>query len=308
MAGVREAGRGGGGAYAWGRDLDEQRVSMAGLHRWRVARAGQVACRRPVAGDLIVGGWDSASVKLRIGTWNLEYAAGAEKNAARRARLRAEDADVWILTETHDDVDLSASHTAVCSTQRPTGRAGGRWTVIWTRWPVVERLAAEDRERTVAAMLESPVGPLIVYGTVLPWHSDPGPDAMSPAKAWTEQDRVLRLQLAEWARLGERFPGVPLVVAGDLNMNLGGPHYYGTARGRRALREGLAGVGLACATETECVPAGALRHPHIDHVVVPAAWLPRSRVLSAWEGTTARGMRLSDHSGLVVEVDVTGMR
>jgi len=38
----------------------------------------------------------------------------------------------------------------------------------------------------------------------------------------------------QWRRLREQFPDLPIVVAGDLNMNLGGQHYYGTARGRRA--------------------------------------------------------------------------
>ncbi len=237
---------------------------------------------------------------LRLGTWNLEYAAGAAKNVARLARLRAEDADVWVLTETHDQLDLAATHVPVSTVQRPTGRTGGRWATIWTRWPVLERLPVEDPLRTVAALLESPVGPLVVYGTVLPWGTDPGPTGK--ARGWSEMDRVLPLQVGEWRRLRERFPDAPLVVAGDLNMNLGGKHYYGTASCRKVLREGLADVGLACATETDRVPAGALRHPHIDHVVVPSAWVPRSRVVSAWEGTTADGARLSDHSGLVLEV------
>lgn len=239
---------------------------------------------------------------LRIGTWNVEYAAAATKNAARLARLRAEDADVWVLTETHDDLDLSRTHTPVRSVQRPTGRAGGRWTTVWSRGPVLQRLDVDDPIRTVAALVESAAGRLVVYGTVLPWHADLGPDPARPAKAWTEQDRVLPRQIAEWRRLGERYPGLPLVVAGDLNMNLGGKHHYGTARGRARLREGLAELGLVCATETERLPEGWLRYPPIDHVLVPAAWGPRTRVVSAWEGTTAAGVRLSDHSGLVVEV------
>lgn len=239
---------------------------------------------------------------LRIGTWNLEYAAGALKNAERLATINAEDADVWVLTETHDDIDLSHTHTPIRSEQRPTGRAGQRWTTVWSRWPAHERFEVEDPLRTVAAVLGTPTGSLIVYGTVLPWHSDLGPDPGNPAKAWKEQDRVLSMQIAEWRRLSERFPGLPLVIAGDLNMNLGGKHHYGTARGRTQLRDGLAELGLMCATETDRLPAGSLRYPPIDHVLVPAAWGPRTRVVSAWEGTTAAGVRLSDHSGLVVEV------
>lgn len=176
---------------------------------------------------------------LRIGTWNVQYAAGRERNALRTERLRREPADVWILTETHDDLDLSSSHSAVSTVQRPTGRAGGRWTTIWTRWPVLEVL-----------------------------------------------------------------PDAALVVAGDLNMSLGGKHYYGTKRGRAALQQGLAELGLACATEWARLPSGLLTHSPIDHVVVPANWLPRTTVVDAWEGTDPAGQKLSDHSGLLVEVEL----
>jgi len=164
-----------------------------------------------------------------------------------------------------------------------------------------ERLHVDDPFRTVAAVLNSPVGPLVAFGTVLPWHSDAGHLRANPMKQWAEQDRVLPLQVAEWRRLRQNFPDLPLVVAGDLNMNLGGKHYYGTARGRQTLRDGLAELGLVCVTETARIPAGALRNPPIDHVLVPDAWGPTSRVVGAWEGKTDDGLRLSDHSGLVVE-------
>ena len=238
---------------------------------------------------------------MRFGTWNVEYAAGVERNALRLELLKRQEADVWVLTETHDDLDLSPAYAAVSTEQRPTGRRGGRWTTIWSRWPVVEKFDVADPIRTVAALLSAPSGNVIVYGTVLPWHSDPG-TAASPAHGWAKQDRVLAEQLGEWAQLRALHPDVPLVVAGDFNMNLGGKHYYGTARGRKALRDGVANIGLACATETERLPADALRHPPINHVVVPVAWMPRARVVSAWEGKTL-APRLSDHSGLVVEIE-----
>ena len=39
---------------------------------------------------------------MRIGTWNVEYAAGAEKNSKRLEVLRANPADVWVLTESQN--------------------------------------------------------------------------------------------------------------------------------------------------------------------------------------------------------------
>ena len=47
---------------------------------------------------------------VRIGTWNVEYARGVEKNGRRAELLRSRHAAVWVLTETHDDLDLSATH------------------------------------------------------------------------------------------------------------------------------------------------------------------------------------------------------
>ena len=239
---------------------------------------------------------------LRVGTWNVEYALGVERNARRAAILRDADADIWALTETHDELDLSSTHAAVSTLQRPSGRVGGRWTTIWTRCPVLAAPAVADPIRTVAALLDTPFGPVLVYGTVMPWGNDAGPDPKSPSTRWTEQGRVLPEQVAEWARLRGQHPGAALVVAGDFNMNLGGKHHYGTLRGRVTLREGSSKNGLFCATETERVPSGALRDPPIDHVAVPACWEGRTTVAAAWEGRAPDGVKLSDHSGLVVEV------
>ena len=234
---------------------------------------------------------------LRIGTWNVEYATVA-KNPARLARLMQADADVWVLTETHDALSLASPYAAASTCeQRSTGRPGARWTTIWSRWPMVA-VTTDDTQRTVAARIQAPGGDLLVFGTVLPWGTDPGPDPAAPARGWTEMDRVFPLQLAEWRRLREAH-GVPLVVAGDLNMDLGGAPYYGTKRCRAALSAGLAELQMRCATSTDQVPPGKLEHPPIDHVLVPAGWT--TRVAEAWEGTQD-GVRLSDHSGLVVEV------
>jgi hypothetical protein len=238
---------------------------------------------------------------VRIGTWNLEYAAGEEKNRRRHDLIASMRADVWVLTETHDDIDLSPlGHRPVHSRSRPTARPGGRWATIWSRYPVLETISVCDPVRTTAALLDSPVGALIVFGTVLPWHTDPGP--RGDARAWTEHHRVIPLQGAEWACLRARYPGAALCVAGDLNTNLGGRHSYGTKEGRSLLRSALDAADLVCATETDRVPEGKLRFSPIDHVCLSKRLADRASVVEAWEGRTSDGSRLSDHSGLVVEV------
>ncbi len=237
---------------------------------------------------------------MRIGTWNVEYAAGAEKNARRRRRLEQTDCDIWVLTETYDDLSPGAEYFAAHSAQRSTGRKGGRWATIWSRYPIVQRLPVEDEHRTVAAMLRCPGGPLIVFGTVLPWHDDRGPERNAPN--WAEFYRVAAGQAAEWAALCRAHPEAGLCVAGDLNMNLGGKHHYGTVKGRAMLRAGMVEAGLTCVTEWDRLPEGALRHSPIDHIAVSSDLASGAHLAAAWEGADADGVRLSDHSGLAIEL------
>ena len=111
--------------------------------------------------------------------------------------------------------------------------------------------------------------------------------------------RVVRQQTEEWQKLRVRYPEAALCVAGDFNMRLGGPVVRD--EGKKALYAGLSAAELVCVTPTEHIPPGRLPRPHIDHICVPEAWAQRSKVVEAWPGTID-GVRLSDHSAVVVEV------
>jgi endonuclease/exonuclease/phosphatase family metal-dependent hydrolase len=241
---------------------------------------------------------------LRVGTWNVQYARGVDKNARRLAHLDAVGADVWVLTETHDELDLSTTHEPVHSEQR-YATPGGRWTTIWTTLPVLERLPVADPSRCVAVRLDGgAAGEIVVHGTVLPWNGDAGPDPAAPARGWTEFHRVVPVQGREWAALREQWPDATLVVAGDLNQDLGGAHYYGTKAGRALLTGELERAGLACLTRTDAFADGVLAHPPIDHVCAGAG---RGRGLAAavdgWDATVD-GVRLSDHGGVVARLEL----
>jgi exonuclease III len=247
---------------------------------------------------------------MRIGTWNVEYATGPEKNRRRLDELRKHNADIWVLTETHDNLDLSATHKPINSAQRPGVRnisLSSRWVTIWTRYPVRDVLCVLDDKRSTACLLDTPNGPMIVYGTVLPWHSDQG-DKPSKIRVpnWSEHYRVIAEQSLEWASLRHEFPGVPLCIAGDLNMNIGGPHWYGTRQGRDGLQGAMEKSGLVCVTEHERMRRFPLRHSLIDHILLPTNLAESACVAAAWEGTDHEGVRLSDHIGVVVEVKEQG--
>lgn len=242
------------------------------------------------------------TVPLRLGTWNLERARGSRRRERQLAVLRDREADIWILTETDDAVDLRSTHVPVHSSPRPDAADGERWVTIWSRYPVAELVATCDASRTVAAEVAGPTGPLLIYGTVLPWHSDRGQDP-EPAPNWSEHHRLIPEQGGEWRKLAARRPNTPLIVAGDLNTQLGGSRYYGTARGQALLRVELLGAGLVCLTEAGVATDALVSHPLIDHICV-SGWSVATAVIEAWEGTTVDGMRLSDHSGAVATVDL----
>lgn len=109
---------------------------------------------------------------MRIGTWNVEYGQGADKNRQRVEIIRKNDCDIWILTETDDALDLSNTHIPVVSQPRDGNQSSARWVAIWSRFPVISPLAVVNEQRSVAALFDTPKGRLIVFGTVLPWHSD----------------------------------------------------------------------------------------------------------------------------------------
>jgi hypothetical protein len=234
---------------------------------------------------------------LRIGTWNLDHAKGAAAKARRLKLLAEADADIWVLTETNDDhapAGFQGVHSAPCR----NSRLGGRWTSIWSRLPILRSIQVADVERTTAALIDTGLGLVVVFGTVLPWHSDIGEHARDPPpRNWHEQYRVTPLHAEEGQDLRGAFPAALLCVAGDLNMNLGGPHLYGTAHGRALLAEAMTASGLDCLTRFDRVSAGTLEHALIDHVLFDAAYAEASRVAATWEGRANDGAILSDHAG-----------
>jgi hypothetical protein len=239
---------------------------------------------------------NGSTTKLRIGTWNVEHASAA-RNPRRLQLIHAADADIWVLTETQDGLDLGSSYNALHSEPRPKKPSPARWASIWARHPLIERVAVRDPIRTTAALYDTPLGKLLVYATVMPWPTDRGPSNTAPD--WVEQRRVVHEQADDWKELRERHHGVSVCVAGDFNMRLTGRPVRD--EGKKLLHAGLSAAGLACVTRSEDIPPGKLNTPHIDHICVPLEWAERASVVEAWPGTID-GVRLSDHSAIVVEV------
>lgn len=229
---------------------------------------------------------------MRIGVWNVEYAY-LNRLEGLRSVLRSNEADVWVLTETHDHlVPLGlryVAHSGPRKTGFPPGmRRGSRWVSIWSRYPIQHTVETVDADnRTVAALISAPAGPIVIYGTVLPW----------PASKPTFLEAMAE-QAPEWLRLRQAYPDAMLCVAGDLNTDMDKSRSFPGKAGINALEEAMRECGLVCATSPGKIPSASLARPPIDHVLLPDAC--STNVTATWEGITPEGVRLSDHSGLIV--------
>jgi hypothetical protein len=247
---------------------------------------------------------------VKIATWNL--ARVLPKNTQRCAEivrwLDAVDADVWVLTETHDSVSPGPGYSAVSTGQpdRP-GEPGERWATIWSRLPTEPLPPTRDPARTVAALVQPPHGaPLVVYGTVLPWLGSPWRDF--PADNGLAFRAALAAQLADWITLVRQFPDGDLCVIGDLNQDLSRRFYYGSRANRTALLDALATVRLSALRADPSDPVRALAPllASIDHICVPTRVAQRgSARLELWPPGNAPDPLLSDHFG--VAADLGGM-
>lgn len=235
---------------------------------------------------------------LRVATWNVERPhEQGRKNGVIREKLRELDADLLVLTETHAAIvpDHLEAHAA---TENNTAndwrylnsahRAGEHCAMIWSRWPIVATHTTFDRTHAVCAEIATPLGHVLVYGTIITWHADKGVDGRS--RGWQEHYRSLEQHGADWQRLAAIGP---LITAGDFNTTLDGT-YYGTKHGRELLRAALASANLWC-------PTARLQRT-IDHICVPERWAGDVRQCFTWEAYLPEGGPVSDHHGVGIDL------
>ncbi len=245
---------------------------------------------------------------MRIGVWNLECVNFKDRNAARLDFLLKHDADIWVLTETHEEIDLSPTHSLAARSKPRTRTANGmHWVSIWSRFEVIEPIDSSD-VRTAIALLNTPAGRMLLFGTVWPWGSDTGEYPGDQAWTyWARQAPVIAQQGKQWKKLQADWPDSILCVAGDLNMTFGGPGSYYSREGRLEAALAMQAHDLVCTTAWARLPERApIDHiplpPDIDHVLLPYDIALRTHVRKTWPGRPRDPDRLSDHSGLIIEI------
>jgi hypothetical protein len=243
---------------------------------------------------------------MRVATWNLERprARSWKRTPRQLARMADVAADVWVLTETRIDVTPGSGMHGMHAPPHPQRRPDHdeRWVGIWSRWPLAPTGIDPAPSGSVSAVVERAEGPFVIYGTVLPWANEPGDDGR--ARMWQVHEREVERQGEDWAELRRRFPGLPLIVAGDFNQDRDGSGWYGTPKVRAALTRALDDAGLVCVTTEDVVRSGRLADQHlVDHIAVSETLLTSMEAtMSCWARTDTDGVRLSDHPTVAVDL------
>jgi exonuclease III len=240
---------------------------------------------------------------MRIATWNVERPTTLGRRRRLQEWLTRIDADIWILTETHEDLRPSPAHAVVATTQpdRPQ-RSGEAWAMIWSRYPICRLEETRDAARSVSALVALPnADELVVYATVLPWLGSAWGNPPSREGAFA---RALSAQLADWLHLRANHPAAAFCVAGDLNQDLAPRHYYGSAQNRAILGRSLTEAGLACLTSGALDPVFQQSNgtrAAIDHIAVSSDLSNRVTTRGRWPDSESPVRALSDHFGIWVD-------
>ncbi len=250
---------------------------------------------------------------MRIATWNIERPKSSSSPRSRRvlSKLREVAADIWILTETHDGISPGSNYHAVSTPTIPDPpifhAAGEHKTTIWSRWPIVETWDTATPHRAACAVIETPLGGLVVYGTVIPYHGARWP--YGTPRNWDAHYAAIATQGADWSRVQRDYPYHGLCVAGDVNQRRTGRLWYGSKWGRALLDLALGENNLVGVTQDNYSMAQklppeklALLAECIDHIFLSRRWADRVQHLGIWPKKTAAGEYLSDHSGVCIDL------
>lgn len=217
---------------------------------------------------------------------------------------KAQLSDIWFLTETHQDLSPHQGYFGIHSgTPDRLFRPGERWSSIWSKWPIESLPSyASDASRCVAGRVnQAELGEIILYGSVLPWNTDPRAKESTSYEAFAE---ALDVQKSDWLKIRRNFPNAMFIVAGDFNQDLVDKHFYGSKNKRVALESALKECELSPLTAGTNDPIARDSYPraNIDHIFMTSRLACSLEKTSRWPDTPQPVKSLSDHFGIKVEI------
>ena len=215
---------------------------------------------------------------MRIATWNIDRPSqnGLMRNGKILEQIRKVDADIWVLTETNASIvpearksDPFAGYIGLAS--RPEGPKvpGQNKTTIWSRYGIKRAIQTYDPDTAVCAEIETPLGLMLVYGTIITYWGDTDKQFRRP---WLMHQDEIRRHKEDWAKIFPKLPNHMLCVAGDFNQNWDGTKWFTDAKMNddsvAMLRDHLAAHSLACVTTRDIRNdySPKIRRANVDHI------------------------------------------
>jgi len=249
---------------------------------------------------------------MKIGNWNLERVLPSQKRCLHiQAKLSQINADIWILTETHELVSPGSGYSSVMSGEPDReSEPGEHWAGIWSRHPISHLPSfVSDTARCTAAYIEHPdIGQIVVYAMVLPWGGSQWRVFKSAGGAAFAE--ALHTYVGDWRNLRAAFPDALHVVAGDFNQDLAPYHYYGSKKQRELLEAALAApdIRMTALTAEANDPVDwdpNDRYACIDHICMSESPGLCVGETVRWPESGKSDPGLSDHAGVTVELSLS---
>ena len=219
---------------------------------------------------------------MKILTWNIERPK--TENPQILEKLAEFDADILILTETNSIIKLGQEYKFISTETLKNEYDGVKYkpgenrTTIWTRYEIGIQQKTYDSFTSVCAEIETPIGLLIVYGTIIGVFGGIGERFTSD----------LENQLLDFEKLSTESS---ICIAGDLNVTFSGRVYPShDARNKlNSVFEKLQLTNLTSEIEN-----------NVDHIVLSKSFVENRKVkIETWN----IDKKLSDHIGVCLTLE-----
>lgn len=253
---------------------------------------------------------------MRIATWNLDHASNVNRPIASQIeQIKAIAPDILVLTETCEDVVL-ATHGYPFSLTSQKNKYQKYYSTIWSKYPILNTIKTYDPETSVCAEVQTPLGNALVYGTIITYFGDRGPDESSPSPNWFEHHKAIKEHGDDWNQIyyNEYDCRLPLLVCGDFNQPRDGSQSNRSKDGQNIsmLSDELDRNNLNCLTNENFGASGKLtKNPNnnfirnnIDHICLTNNAFA-VKYVGAWDHFTESGIFMSDHNGVYVDLALT---
>jgi len=213
---------------------------------------------------------------MRIATWNLQRLE-KRRNQHILEKIAELDADILVLTETNTEIknnDYNFVSTAVLPTffDNINYNDGEIRVSILTKYNIITQHQTFDKYTSICADLETPIGLLTVYGSIIGVFANRQP----------RFNNDLNGQLADFEKI---FPGRTICLSGDLNITFSG-RPWPSNNARQTLNKAFNIYGLTNAT--------AKIADTVDHIILSNTVLENKNVsIETWN----TDKKLSDHVG-----------